>query len=163
MNEHHIECVSKTFIQVLEDVAMMFGDQIELGELPPPAGECVAVSIDFTGPGKGSLKLVTPDRTATEVAANVLGLDAGDPEVQEGGLDALKELINVTLGQLLTEIGGKEAVFDLSPPGARVGVTPSEWREFLAQEGTVAVVADEHPILLGLEMQAGTLFEGGAG
>ena len=143
---------SQVFTQVLESLAMMFADQVENDELPQQGGECIAVSIEFVGPSSGALCLMASQQAAEEVAANVLGLDVGDPEVESSAHDALGELLNVTVGQLLTAIAGDEPVFDLTAPVVRGNVPRAEWQELLTKEGTVVVVADDHPLLLGFDL-----------
>jgi hypothetical protein len=66
----------------------------------------------------GSLTLVMPEAMAVEIAANFLGVDADDPAADVAARDALKELLNIVCGNVLTALYGQEAVFDLEIPEA---------------------------------------------
>ncbi len=152
MSEQLDHCVARVFIKVLEDVAMMFGDEVQKHDLVPSPGGHIAIEIEFTGSGQGLVRLMAPECVAAEIAANVLGLDSGHPEAIEAMQDALGELLNVVVGQLLTEACGTEAVFDLSAPSVRGNVGALEWLGFSDLPGTVAVEAEDSVILLGVEV-----------
>ena len=152
MGESWDEELTATFLRVLEDVAMIFGETAAPEDLDTPAA-WVEVLLAFDGGARGRLRLLAAESVAAEVAASVLGLDPGDPEAHAEALDAFGELSNVTVGQLLTAIAGTGRVFHLDPPRARLGHGEVEWESLRRAPGTLAVLAEDQPVLLNLEYQ----------
>jgi CheY-specific phosphatase CheX len=72
-----------------------------------------AVRVAFTGPLHGWLELRVTDDVARSLAENMLGVDDAEATLVR---DALGEVANVVCGNLLPDIGGREAVFHLSAP-----------------------------------------------
>lgn len=104
-------------------------------------------TVGFRGPSQGSLTMLTPRSVAGELAANVLGVDADDESAAEQARDALGELMNVTMGRLLTTLAGTDPVFDLSPPKVS-DASRERWQAFIQAAGTVAFLIDDRPVLL---------------
>ncbi len=76
-----------------------------------------AASVAFTGHADGNVMLVICDEMLRHLAANMLGLPEEAPEASETQQhDALRELVNVICGNLLTEIWSPEETFTMSPP-----------------------------------------------
>ncbi len=74
--------------------------------------EGVAARITFDGPFEGALFVRVSDEALLEIATNMLGMmDEEPPRSQQ--LDAFRELLNVICGNLLPEIAGTEAVFNV--------------------------------------------------
>ena len=142
------EVLTDVVMGVLEDLAMVFADEFDPDDIEAAAsGQTLEVSVDFRGPKCGSLHLLVSDELPVEIAANVLGLDEDDPDIESMLDDALKELANVTIGQCLTAMEGVEAVFDLSPPRLERGVEAGRWQEMLDQPCGIGVSVDGRPIL----------------
>ncbi|MCP3950744.1 MAG: chemotaxis protein CheX [Desulfobacterales bacterium] len=120
--------VIKETVQTLEKLAFIFA-MPEEEDIEPEEGQTVDVAIRFNGPFSGSMLILYPQGDLDELAANMLGLDDEDEISGDQKLDALKETINIVCGNILPEIGGKEAIFDIAPPaiinepGARPDVT----------------------------------------
>lgn len=72
-----------------------------------------AVRVAFTGPFAGALEVRVTADVARSLAENMLGVDDADPALVR---DALGEVANVVCGNLLPDLGGREAVFHLSAP-----------------------------------------------
>jgi len=106
-----------TLLQVAERTFEELAFLIPLGddEAPqqPPGPQTVA-SIHFRGPFSGTLFIAVPTTMLPELARNMLGLDQDPPRDKQ--LDAFKELLNVVCGNLLPELAGPQAIFDVSPP-----------------------------------------------
>ncbi len=85
------------------------------------AEEQAAVSVDFHGPMNGKLVLRLYGNLLPGLAANMLGTD--EPPTPNLQNDALGEIANVICGNMLPEIAGFKAVFQLSTPQifSRVG------------------------------------------
>lgn len=151
--------LEKVFPQVLEDYAFMFGDVLEEGAAPAPDGACIAARMKFAGPFQGHLALSAPESFCRQLAANVLGLEMEDAEVESGAADSLKELLNVVCGNLLTELAGDEPVFDLTIPEV-VPLSEEDW-EVSSLEG-VGFLVEEWPVFLDLTCE-GSCEQSGCG
>lgn len=106
--------IRQSFCEVMEKQVFMVPE-------PCPAGiaaeeDLLAGTISFSGRLIGSLLLAMPATLAREIAANFLGVDADDDEADLAAPDALKEMLNITCGNMLTALSGTEAVFDLTIP-----------------------------------------------
>ena len=93
--------------------------------------------------------MTVPVEMCPEIAANVLGVDLDDPDVVVKPLDALKELLNVTCGHVLTALAGDEPVFDLTVPEV-TEIDAVAWKKLADAPYTVAFLVDESPVLLQL-------------
>jgi CheY-specific phosphatase CheX len=100
--------------EVLANMAFMFGEPVT-GDAPPEPDwlECV---ISYRGPQRGELKLRCPEAFADVLAANLLGMEPGSPELAARIEDTVKELLNVICGQTVTTYFGRQAAFDLTIP-----------------------------------------------
>ncbi len=82
---------------------------------PSHWGYCARV--EFTGPFNGELHVAISENMLPPLASNMLGID--ECEDLPTGVkmeDALKELLNVTCGNLLPLIGGDQVVFHIGAP-----------------------------------------------
>lgn len=146
------ESVSEVLGKVLQDMAMMFVDPAALADVDSPEEELFESAVDFRGGGEGTVTLLAPKAVALEVAANYLGIDEADVDL-EMAIDAMKELANVTTGQLLTKAVGDRAVFDLCPPTAVV--VPSErWNEVGRSERVAVMLADDAPVMASVAVRS---------
>ena len=83
---------------------------------------CTVVKVAFTGPECGTLLLSVPTEALEELASNMLGVGPEDPPPDASQqVDALKELLNVVCGNLLPEVAGAEAVFNVGAPELQDG------------------------------------------
>jgi len=151
MKTEHEQIVG-VFCDVLENQAFMFGEPVDGDSVSPPATDLVIAMISFRGPRSGRLEVAVSREMCGEIAANVLGVDPGDVPSEADQEDALKELLNVVCGHFLTELGGPDAVFDLSTPAVRT-TDGTEWASLIDDGEVAAVLVDEHTALLrvGLE------------
>ena len=85
---------------VLADAAFLFCDDVP-ADLGPGEGQLAEATITFDAPTPGRITLRLPWHVALEAAANLLGRDRGDPEVEESALDAASELLNMISGLAL--------------------------------------------------------------
>lgn len=143
--------LARTFSEVLANLAFMFVTE------PPPGQESGSVSlgadalqveIGFEGPSRGRLTLRCGQPFASALAANLLGVDAEEELAHSHCCDAVKELMNVVCGQLVTAQYGRQAVFHLTIPEVRTldeleAATPLDAPE------TLTVYVDGHGVLLG--------------
>lgn len=152
MQTEQAEKLAGVFCGILETQAFMFGEGVEGDELPAPSGELLETRMTFSGPRKGLVLLAAPRDMCVELAGNTLGIEP-DATAAAQAEDALKELLNVTCGSVLTEIAGTEPIFDLSVPEVRV-MDGAGWGALKGQEGTLCFTVDDYPALLRLEMES---------
>ncbi|HOX05302.1 MAG TPA: chemotaxis protein CheX [Planctomycetota bacterium] len=149
MDEERAERLGRVFAEVLEKQSFMFAEPAEKAAMPAAVREYVLASMTFSGHWRGSLELAVPIPMCSELAANVLGLEDDDEMATARGPDALKELLNVTCGSILTTLAGDQPVFDLSVPEV-VGMFPERWKDLLQSSDTLAFTVEDVPILLRL-------------
>ena len=116
-------------------------------ELPPAEGALSQAMMHFTGSCSGSLCLAAPVTLGPVLAANVLGMDADDPEAVERSDDAIKELLNVVRGHILSELEGDQAMFDLGAPNVTT-LSKSDWQTLLQDPCAIGFVVEDLPLLL---------------
>lgn len=139
---------ARVFREVLERQAFLFAEPGEEGSPGPAEAEGVVLSLAFSGPVRGRLDLSLPRGLAVEIAANVLGTEPDDPEAGARAVDACRELLNVTCGNLVTALWGEGPVFDLAIPET---LSASDWDA--AAPGTIPFLVEDHPLLLRLRFE----------
>jgi len=103
--------------RILEDAAFVFTDRMQEGACSRPASwEADGVSLSFTGAASGTVHLWADEGFARYAASNMLGLEPGADDAAAQGMDALKELLNIIVGNFLTEVYGAAPVFNLGIP-----------------------------------------------
>lgn len=142
------QVLTESFCIVAENLAFMFGELAEDGPVPAPDRRVMA-SMRFTGPYGGAIEIAVPFEMCAEIAANVLGVDPDDERISVDPLDALKELLNVTCGHVLTSLAGDEPVFDLTVPETS-DMNKQQWTAMTENPETVAFLVDENPVLMRL-------------
>jgi CheY-specific phosphatase CheX len=151
MNSETETILRDSLSTVLQDFAFMFAEPPE--DDAPPMEPCIAVNMQFHGPISGAALLAVPVSLASELAANVLGVDPDEGESPEVALDAVKELLNVTTGNLVTALAGEDPIFDLSIP-ERVPFDHATWAAQCAQPGTFVLLVEDRPLLFSVSLQS---------
>lgn len=146
------EVLYEVISDVLEQFAFMFAspitsDRVKLHALPMWRAE-----IHFAGPFSGHLSLCASGPFCMLLATNVLGMEV-DELSPEHARDALKELTNITCGELLAALAGKKHVFDLSVPVIEK-IDAAAVKSDLALPGTVSVLIDDEPLFLSVGLTA---------
>lgn len=149
MPEDHSEELTRVFNEVLEQFAFMFADPPDSEDINLEEDIAVA-SMSFQNASAGRLELIVPQSMGPVLSANVLGLDPDDELVLKAPYDALKELLNVTCGNILTAIAGDELVFDLTVPVVEER-DREEWNALRARDNTIFCFVDDYPVLLHLD------------
>ncbi len=143
-----LDTLGEVFGEIVEQMAFMFVEAIEEGDEAVPApSECLIAHLKFGGEFSGKLSIAVPTEMCAELAANMLGEEADDPDAIAKGTDALKELLNVLCGNLLTAFAGEDPVFDLGVPES-LPFSPEDWEALKASPVTVPYIVDEYPVLL---------------
>jgi CheY-specific phosphatase CheX len=115
MSEPLQESLVGATLHVLETSAFMSvwpwseGD----GDLPTPD---ISASMTFSGPSTGQLTLRVASEVLPTLMLNMLGEYDGIADREEKSYDALKEVLNMICGNLLTTWHGDQPVFRLSTP-----------------------------------------------
>lgn len=102
-----------TGLKVFEDLGFMLPTS-ELDPEQAAAEFCSAVSVHFDGPVRGTLLVSINGDFLPVLTSNMLGEEDVPSDLQQK--DALKELANVICGNLLPQIAGPTAVFDIGEP-----------------------------------------------
>lgn len=114
MPEPSRELLEGVLGDVLQDAAFVFGEPAE-----EPAGwerPVLVASIAFESTQGGALRLAVGPQLASEIAANMLGLEPGDPEAEAQGRAAVGEVLNVIGGAFLTRYFGTQVPSQLGLP-----------------------------------------------
>jgi hypothetical protein len=121
MSEPTTEFLTELLGQVLQDSAYIFAEP----DQDPPAWSdtLVMARIAFESTRGGTLRLLTNSRAASEIAANMLGIDPGE-EAKASGRAALSELLNVLGGAFVTRYFGTEVPSQLGLPDSEVFPAP---------------------------------------
>jgi hypothetical protein len=121
-----------------------------------PAEEPIAAPVDATlvrvqlnGTVSAALELVAGASFGRQLAANLLGLEADDPEIELRRADALKELINVAAGAIIgTEIANGAAPREIGIPHIEPFATHEAWEAFTAAPGASVLDAEGNIIAI---------------
>ena len=118
MNDHHLPSLDPTrlatlAIEALERTAFVLADPAERPESLPDAE--IAAEIRFHGPETGRVGLTASRAFARNLAASLLGCDAGEIRDEQAD-EALRELANIVAGSVLSSLGGDDCRFSLGLP-----------------------------------------------
>jgi hypothetical protein len=114
MSDPSPEMLAEVLSSVLEEAAFFM---IEPEPVPETFdGEVFCATIDFEAVRGGQLRLTASRNLARNLAANMLGIDANDPEADEQGRNALGEILNVLGGAFVTRHFGTKTPFQLGLP-----------------------------------------------
>ena len=146
------QLLSEVFYCVLEKYAFMFGELSAKDQLFISDTEFTEVVIDFSGPRNGKISISVPTRVCPQIAVNVLG-HSPEEDIENWGVDALKELLNVTCGSVLLAFYGEDLILDISPPISRP-LSLQDWNALLNDPNTLAYLVDDSPMLLQFTLTA---------
>jgi hypothetical protein len=139
------DIAQQTIGRILGDAAFIFTDVLDEKAKPSAADwDAEGVSLTFTGRPSGELRMWVGSGFARVAAANMLGIDTESGEARQKGIDALKELLNMVVGNFITAAYGDTPVFD-------VGLPRTLPRERLAQDfshpDAIWLEAEGNPVL----------------
>ena len=141
------EVLLESLNEALETMAFLTALPAE-EELPSPE-QSVVVTMRFEGPNSGSFQLAGGRELTQYMAANALGLDPDDEEVQDKDIDAFKELLNTTCGLLLPQLADLDSdAFNITTPDAEILDSPQAWDEYIAQPGVSVWDVEGMPIAI---------------
>lgn len=132
---------------VFEQLAFMFGDEIEDDELETDADSFLRASMGFKGSSQGIVEVIVPQTISSLLACNILGLEEDHIIDQDTAIDALKELLNTITGRLITSLYGEDDIVDLTIPQTDE-LDLSEWEALVDSDAYIAVTIEDTPILI---------------
>lgn len=139
--------IDRVFCHVIETFAFSFPDECK--SVPEEVeGDIVRADISFDGAVVGTLSIAAPAQLCSEMAANILGVDADHPDAELRGPDTLAELANITAGHLCVELDPMRTS-SLEPPTA-ARLEPGTWNAFANHENTRLFSVEDH--VLGLHL-----------
>lgn len=149
MDQKHKDIINEVIGNVFSSTAFMFPEPSDLPDgVNLEEQEMIEVDLNYDGHQDGSLALVVPLVLCKELYDNMSGEDFEEDEVPlEDQLDAIKELLNIIAGQLLTKIHGDKAVFNLTDLMARK-LEENEFFELIENQDYVCNMADDYLIIL---------------
>jgi len=152
MNKEHRKILRDVCFSVFEQLAFMFGDELDDDEIEIHADTFLRASMGFKGTLQGSIAIIVPETISTTLAANILGLDDDQEVYPDTALDALQELLNTITGRLMTELFGEDPVIDLTIPVTEK-LNHADWESLVESGECLAINIDENPVLISLQMQ----------
>jgi hypothetical protein len=126
-------------------MTMAFVDAFPADAPPVAPNKTVVVRIPFGGTRRGALEVLVPDALGLTLAANILGEPPDGPDAVSRGRDALKELVNVTCGLLLSRLPDP-AKPAMSIPHVREA-SGARWDAVARRPDTVALDAEGLPVI----------------
>jgi len=145
--------IGEVFESVLQNLAFMFVESVEretLQSMESPHDlpeKFIKASMAFTGPVHGWVNLMVPDELAKELASNIIGKEIDKSISQRHLNDALKEVLNVTCGNLLSAVVGTKQVFDAASP-TLTEHDQQGWKDFLEEPQSIPFMIEDWPALL---------------
>ncbi|MGE5609829.1 MAG: chemotaxis protein CheX [Bacillota bacterium] len=148
MPEVAIDRLVEVLVEALEQMAF-----IMLCPLEEPAespADPVLARVQFDGPVRGHVDLLTGKQLGIAMAANMLASSIDDPQVVAQANDTLRELLNVTCGAMLNEwmsqLGG---TFQMQIPSVTV-ISKEQWQQLMNTSDFMALDAEGQVIAIRL-------------
>lgn len=139
-----------TTARILEDWAMMLVDpaspELKIFEVESPF---LVASLSFRGAVNGTYQVVCQRGFSEALVANLLGEDVPEDNLQSE-MDALREMVNVLSGNLLTTCYGSDTVFELMPP--EVHQVAREKLTSLFEKPVFCYLADDNPVAVSFSL-----------
>lgn len=134
--------IKQVIKKVAEEFAFMFAEEEDETDYWL-YNEHVKAEMGFSGEAEGVIIIIAPEELCRNMACNVLGID-NEEEIDLSSEDALCEFLNIFCGNLLTEVYGENAVFDLYPPKAEK-IQLAELENLLGKEDFISILIDDFP------------------
>jgi CheY-specific phosphatase CheX len=114
MNKIDPTVLTEITISALERTAMVLAEPAAEGqETPAPTR---FASIAYRGPSEGTIVLSATEGFLQELAASLLGVEAGEVNIESHGNDALKEMANIVGGSVILAMSGDTCEYSLGLP-----------------------------------------------
>jgi hypothetical protein len=143
------EIALQTITRVLESAAFIFTDGLDKEKPLAKTWEAQGVSLRFSGGPSGVFHMWVGKGFSCSVAANMLGIDAESGTAQSKGLDALKEILNMIVGNFITAAFGDKPLFELGIPAP---ADAALMEKHMNASGAVWLQAEGNPVLFVVEI-----------
>ncbi len=148
MGHKYKDTINEIISDVFSSTAFIFPEPADLSDgIDLDKQDMIAAELVYKGHREGILTLIVPLDLCTELSDNMLGEEVTENEDMENKLDAIKEMLNIIAGQLLTQLHGDEAVFNLTELIARK-LYQNDIFELIENQDYVCSIADENIIIL---------------
>ncbi|MEI9937592.1 MAG: chemotaxis protein CheX [Pseudomonadota bacterium] len=114
MNGLNHKLLQEVVMHVLEDCAFMCTQLGPESQVFPE--QITRATLAFKGPRSGKLELFAARELAMSIAADMLGIDAADPDATSFADGALGEISNIITGALVARLFGTECLVELGIP-----------------------------------------------
>jgi hypothetical protein len=109
--------LAELLARTLEEAAFVFTEPAD--PAPPFDAPVLEARLDFEGPSRGELAMTVTPAFARGLAANLLGLEPGDADIELRAGDALGEIVNMLAGAVVLELFGPAAQSRIGVPSVR--------------------------------------------
>ncbi len=139
-NEEYADILADTTLTILQDAAFVFAEQT----YDPLVWEddVIETELEFSGDLQGRLMLAVPRPIGVEIAANMLGVEPDDPDVENQLGPAACEMLNMVAGSLVAAWSGEESVCQIGIPDSKT-VSPSQRSDWSAAATCAAALVSE--------------------
>jgi two-component system chemotaxis response regulator CheY len=145
--------VKKVFPDVVQSLVYMLCDEGTRHEAVCPGGSFLEAGIRFESDGiRGGMSLLAPYDLCLRMASNILGADPSAGDSGEGAKDALREVVNVTCGHVVTSMIGESSVCDLGVPVVE-DRDRRRWDLISSDPGTRVFYLEDLPVLLSFDLE----------
>ena len=143
------EAVASVFLEIVERLSFMFGEEVPKTDLPNCGESCLQAVQTFWGDSEGWIMLVVPESVAGEIARNILGLGDGDCARAEIVDDSVTELLNVISGHMVCAVSEEKTDIRLAPPTLN-RLSPEAARAMREDPQTMGFLSEGYPVLFGM-------------
>lgn len=146
--------LSEQLCEILARFCRMFAEPIEKDGLPENLDAGLIGYLPFTGSVSGRLQVAAPAKFAAEVSAACLGEEPFGRLSMSFASDAMREILNIFCGCLVTPIeqGGGRVRF---LPAELMELTQEGWRRMKSDPTSLAIVAGDNPVLFRFRLLQG--------
>ena len=145
MNNLPRQLVAETFGLTLESLAFIFPQPMDATASAPEEAMLLQLALSRNEPI--TLELVAGRPFAQLFAANLLGTTPDDPQIAQPYGDALKELINIAGGGLLSLMLDHDSEpSEMGIPSVQPFSTATEWEAFVTSPGACVFDAEGNTI-----------------
>ena len=147
--------IKRVFPDVIQNLAYMFCDRLEKEEAKAVGNDLLRAGMIFTGGMNGEMSLLASKGICDRIACNILGSDSRAQSSPESARDAIREVLNVTCGHILTSIAGEKAPMELST--TEVGECEvADWEKAREAQNAYAFRLEDESVLFVVEVEGAT-------
>jgi len=139
------DTINSVVCSTLERTAFMFPDPAEeFRDSDFESCKLIMTRLNYSGNKEGQVSLIVTTDFCLELSVNMLGEEIDDQS--ENFRDALKETLNIIVGQLLIKLYGGEAIFNLTAPEI-CELTKDDFCAIISENNYALAYSDEWPII----------------